>query len=747
MGFSLRPPRRPVILGHRVSNSAESPFLLSLIVRIVYKLLLATVLPSALIWLVGSYATSVSQSSLRNAIEATSARRAREVMDEIDWILQTRTTNWQAYMRSELVRQTLRDSNQQIRDAGDPPVVIETRDQQWQATSAGNELDWMKELTNNALARDLQTRLVELDQRAGYPVFGEVFLTNRYGGNAAQTSRTSDYRQDDERWWQQAVQEGVYIGDVDFDDSAGLYSLDICLRVDDDDGSLLGVVKAVMNIREVLEIIDDAENGRQADSQLILFNRKHQIIRKSNVDSTPLSDGTAYFADVKFAPDSHEATVNLRDPSSGEDLLGAFAVSQGHGGDNGLGWVLLDARKDSEVFAPVNQLRNRIIFISLLATIAVGIIGWLLARSITRPIAEVLDGTGRIGRGDLDYRIVVHSRDEIGKLAQAFNDMAGNLHTMVQHLKQHEDALKAQNETLQSQSETLATQDEMLAAQAERNKLFEAIRDAVRRLNDASDGILDTTTAQARGSQDQAAAVSETASTVHEVAQIADQTAARANQLVGDARQAEAAAQTGREAMEKSLEAIRSVQSQVEATAQTIVLLAERAAAIAEITATVNDIAEQTNVLALNAAVEASRAGEHGKGFAVVASEVKTLAGQSKQATGQVRKILSQILDATRDAVRSSEKGTELVLTAESVAAETGDLVNRLLATISSSAHTAKQIAGSASQQATGTLQWREAMQSIEAVAADNVQALKLIEQSAADLSRLSSELAKLTAE
>ncbi|QEG39575.1 methyl-accepting chemotaxis protein [Roseimaritima ulvae] len=715
--------------------------------RIVYKLLLATVLPSALIWLVGIYATSVSQRSLRNAIEATSARRAREVMDEIDWIIQTRTTNWQAYLRSELVRQTLRDSNQQILQLGDPAAIIETRDQQWQATPEGSETEWMRELTSNALARDLQTRLVELDQRAGYPVFGEVFLTNRFGGNVAQTSRTSDYRQDDERWWQLAVQEGVYIGDVDFDDSAGLYSIDICLRVAEDDGSLLGVVKAVMNIREVLDIIDDADNGQQPDSQLLLFNRQHEIIRKTNVESAPLTDGNAYFADVKFAAGANEATVNLRDPDSGEELLGAFAVSRGHGEYSGMGWVLLDARKDSDVFAPVNQLRNRIIFISLLATITVGLVGWFLARSITRPIGEVLDGTERIGKGDLDYRISVRSGDEIGKLAGAFNDMAGNLQEMVEHLKLKEDELKEQNETLQAQSQTLATQDEMLVAQAERSKLFEAIRDAVRRLNDASDDILATTTAQARGSLDQASAVSQTASTVHEVAQIADQTASRANQLVGDARQAQAAAETGREAMAKSIDAIRSVQSQVESTAQTIVLLAERAAAIGEITATVNDIAEQTNVLALNAAVEASRAGEHGQGFAVVASEVKMLAGQSKEATAQVRKILSQILDATHDAVKSSEKGTQLVQTAEKVSAETGDLVNRLLATISSSAHTATQISGSASQQATGTLQWREAMQSIESVAADNVEALKHIEQSAADLSRLSSELAKLTAE
>ncbi|WP_153556739.1 methyl-accepting chemotaxis protein [Roseimaritima sediminicola] len=712
---------------------------------IVYKLLLATVLPSILIWLVGIYATAAGQHSLRDAIEATSARRAREVMDEIDWIIQTRTTNWQAYLRSTLVRKTLRESHQEIGNLPNPQETIDERDRQWQ--QATSEIDWIQELSANDLALDLRARLLELDRRAGYPVFGEVFLTNRYGVNVAQTSRTSDYRQDDEPWWQQAVAEGVYIGDVSFDESAGLYSIDICLRVTDEDERLLGVFKAVMNIREVLEIVDGGSRENLADDQLILFNRKYQIIRKSGSDAAIWRDGTAYFDHVRFAPGATETTTNLADPDSGEPLLGALAVSRGHRQGEGLGWVLLHVRSHADVFAPVHRLRNRIILIATLATVVVALVGWLLARSITRPIAEVLDGTARIGRGELEHRIGVHSRDEIGRLGRAFNVMARNLQEMVQHLRLKEGELKRQYETLQAQSQTLATQEEMLAAQQQRAKLFEAIRDAVCRLNDASDDILATTTEQASGSQEQARAVSETASTVHQVAQIADQTAERANQMVGGARDAQTAAETGREAMLKSIRAIQSVQSQVESTAQTIVLLAERAAAIGEITATVNDIAEQTNVLALNAAVEASRAGEHGKGFAVVASEVKSLAGQSKEATRQVRKILLQILDATNEAVRSSEKGTELVGTAEKVAAETGQLVDRLLATISSSAQTARQISGSASQQATGTVQWMEAMRSIEEVARRNVAALKHIEQSAADLSRLSSELAELTAE
>ena len=95
----------------------------------------------------------------------------------------------------------------------------------------------------------------------------------------------------------------------------------------------------------------------------------------------------------------------------------------------------------------------------------------------------------------------------------------------------------------------------------------------------------------------------------------------------------------------------------MESVAQSIVRLSEQSQTIGEIIATVNDLAEQSNLLAVNAAIEAAKAGEHGKGFAVVAQEVKSLAGQSKQATNQVRAILGDIQKATNAAAMFATVG------------------------------------------------------------------------------------------
>src|SRR5207237_6717599 len=114
------------------------------------------------------------------------------------------------------------------------------------------------------------------------------------------------------------------------------------------------------------------------------------------------------------------------------------------------------------------------------------------------------------------------------------------------------------------------------------------------------------------------------------------------------------------------------IRSKVQTIAQDILALSEQTQQIGEITATVNDIADQSNLLALNAAIEAAKAGEQGKGFAVVASEVRNLAEQSKQATGKVRTILSDIQKATNAAVLPTEQGTSVAESGTGLAGRAG---------------------------------------------------------------------------
>jgi methyl-accepting chemotaxis protein len=347
----------------------------------------------------------------------------------------------------------------------------------------------------------------------------------------------------------------------------------------------------------------------------------------------------------------------------------------------------------------------------------VTLMSFLLIRSVTGPVRLLLEGAGKIGAGDLSHRIPIMSQDELGKLSLAFNRMTDDL----------------------SKTTVSAETDKLARARIE--ALLGTIAETANSLVSATSEILAGTTQQAAGAQEQAAAVAQTVTTVNEVVHTSEQASERAKVVADISQQSLDSSKTGRRVVEDSIQMMTAVKDQVESSAESILALAEQAQAIGEIIATVNDIAEQTNLLALNAAIEASRAGEHGRGFGVVASEVKTLADQSKKATGQVRQILGEIQKATSSAVMTTEECSKSVNGTMKVIAQAGDSIRSLSDIISQAAQAATQIAASAGQQAAGTAQIHLAMKNINQVTNQNLSSTRQMEQAAKDLSLLGGRL------
>jgi signal transduction histidine kinase/CheY-like chemotaxis protein len=395
--------------------------------RIVYKLCLVVVLPVALIWGVAWYAARTSEASLRDSITSRSLSHARGVMAEIDRTIRVRLADWSALVNTPRFHDALAASNAGFAELPDPLADIADVDERWRAGENGALADLIATLESNELAVDLSTRLEIVNRESGFPVFSEAFVTNAYGANVAQTNRTSDYLQSDEDWWVRAREAGVWVGEVDFDESAQAHSTDLCIRIEDERGELLGVLKVIYDLGEIRRIVDEHRRELQSVGlhELGLFTRDGLVVHVSDQDVAPLSDGSRWFAGLE-APADH-ATLSRPSPLDGRPVLSTFTSSEWQNGMRGIGWIALLEFDEEVVFAPATELRRDVLAIAAAATVLALLVAGGLAWRLSRRMTELHAATVAFGRGDLSARVAVSGTDELSLLALRHNEMADRI--------------------------------------------------------------------------------------------------------------------------------------------------------------------------------------------------------------------------------------------------------------------------------------------------------------------------------
>ncbi|AGL87507.1 methyl-accepting chemotaxis protein [Pseudomonas protegens] len=245
----------------------------------------------------------------------------------------------------------------------------------------------------------------------------------------------------------------------------------------------------------------------------------------------------------------------------------------------------------------------------------------------------------------------------------------------------------------------------------------------------------------AEASEHQAQQISEASTAINEMAQSIDQVSANAAESSAVAERSVEIANKGNEVVHNTIHGMDNIREQIQDTAKRIKRLGESSQEIGDIVSLIDDIADQTNILALNAAIQASMAGDAGRGFAVVADEVQRLAERSSAATRQIETLVRAIQTDTNEAVISMEQTTTEVVRGARLAQDAGVALEEIEGVSKTLAALIQSISNAAQQQTSSAGQISLTMNVIQQITSQTSSGSTATAESIGNLAKMASQL------
>jgi len=220
-----------------------------------------------------------------------------------------------------------------------------------------------------------------------------------------------------------------------------------------------------------------------------------------------------------------------------------------------------------------------------------------------------------------------------------------------------------------------------------------------------------------------------------------DEVSSNASESATVAQRAVEIANNGSQVVQDTIGGMNNIRGQIQETSKRVKRLGESSQEIGDIVSLINDIADQTNILSLNAAIQASMAGDAGRGFAVVADEVQRLAERSSAATKQIGALVKAIQTDTNEAVISMEQTTVEVVDGARRAQDAGVALEEIEGVSASLAELIRNISNAAQQQASTAGHVSEKMKVIQRITSQTAQSTEATANSIGDLAGMANEM------
>lgn len=522
----------------------------------------------------------------------------------------------------------------------------------------------------------------------------------------------SDYDHRTRNWYRQIIaSEGKPVYSDVYRDMAGTKSL---LSIVGEpifvNGKKIGVVTSNVNLDDLLTRLKHVKIGRTG--YVFVVSNKGELIGHPKFKPSDLIQNI-YDGSMKnfYQRMLNEKNIVETMKIDGDEKL----ISSAPIGNTG--WFLCSSVNTSELFTKVTKMAYALAIGFIIVLIVLSLIIIWLTMKITKALKAMMAQSREMAEGNFcDQPHTIKTKDEIGKLADSFQEMKQKLRHLIG--------------SVNTSAEQLAASSEELTASADQS-------------SQVADQIATSITSVAAGADKQMKSVDQAVKVVANISDDIDNLAGNAAVIFEKTLHTTERTEFGKDIVGKVMMQMAKIEQSVTTSSELVGSLRLLSKEIGQIVDTISSIAGQTNLLALNAAIEAARAGEHGNGFAVVAEEVRKLAEQSQAEAKQISELIGRIQTDTSNVVTSMLEEKKEVALGSEVVHEAQNIFGEIAHMISEITEMAKKIQQTTLQISDGSKKINMEIQGINMVSKDTAGETQMIsaatEEQAASMVEMSS--------
>jgi PAS domain S-box-containing protein len=385
-------------------------------------------------WIIAIYESKIE---LENQIVKDAEEKNQMMIQRIDNYISERVVNMLNVGDDNQILQSAISSNAEFQNMTNPRQYIEEQNVAWSSASPGTITPIMDKVIQNPAADRLRQAMNMEKSVFHDSVFGSFLVANSFGADVAGNIKPANYDQFTTPGFIGAKQNGLYIGNVDFDNSSGLISIPISVRINDNNGNFLGVVQGEVAVNVVINAIaSQMESGNTQPEGYELLNDKGTVLYSSDLMEKPFA--FSYPADFMQNLKGHSGYFTYQLPDNNNPYFITYASSNSSKITPTSGWILVTEYDPTQILAPVTEITNQLTLrLGIIAPIMT-ISAILIAHRIIKPIKNVVLATSEFSKGGTIH-LEPSGTDETKELASNFNQMMEVITNSQKQIKEYGD--------------------------------------------------------------------------------------------------------------------------------------------------------------------------------------------------------------------------------------------------------------------------------------------------------------------